>query len=222
VVYETRRIDGAPDGAGKIVAAEFVNKGVAYRAFLWRSPDGTEGYYDDAGRNVRKAFLRSPLGFTRVTSGFSLARFHPFAQAWRAHKGVDFAAPIGTPVHAAGGGKVIVAGQQTGYGNVVMLQHGALYTTVYAHLSRFATGIRQGARVAQGDVIGYVGETGWATGPHLHYEFRVDNVQKNPLTVALPDAQPVPMAQRPAYADAVAPLAEELALSRGIVLAGGE
>jgi murein DD-endopeptidase MepM/ murein hydrolase activator NlpD len=224
VVYETRRVDGVPDGAGKVLAAEFVNNGVSYRAFLWRSTDGAEGYYDEAGRNVRKAFLRSPLGFTRVTSGFSLAplRLHPFLQAWRAHKGVDFAAPIGTPVHAAGAGKVIVAGQQTGYGNVVMLQHGATYTTVYAHLSRFATGIRPGARVAQGDVIGYVGETGWATGPHLHYEFRVDNVQKNPLTVALPDAQPVPASQRSAYAERMAPLAEELALSRGIVLAGGE
>jgi murein DD-endopeptidase MepM/ murein hydrolase activator NlpD len=222
VVYETRRIDGAPDGAGKIVAAEFVNNGVLYRAFLWRAADGSEGYYDEAGRNVRKAFLRSPLGFTRVTSGFSLARFHPFLQAWHAHKGVDFAAPIGTPVHAAGAGKVIVAGQQSGYGNVVMLQHGATYTTVYAHLSRFATGIRQGAHVAQGDVIGYVGETGWATGPHLHYEFRVDNEQKNPLTVALPDAQPVPVTQRAAYAEQTAPLAEELALSKGIVLAGGE
>ena len=138
------------------------------------------------------------------------------------HRGIDIAAPIGTPVHAAGAGKVIVAGQQTGYGNVVMLQHGATYTTVYAHLSRFATGIKQGARVAQGDVIGYVGETGWATGPHLHYEFRVDNVQKNPLTVALPDAQAVPANQRAAYAEGVAPLAEELALSQGIVLAGGE
>ena len=222
VVYETRRIDGAPDGAGKIIAAEFVNNGVPYRAFLWRSPDGNEGYYDEAGRNVRKAFLRSPLGFTRVTSGFSFARFHPFLQAWHAHKGVDFAAPIGTPVHAAGAGKVIVAGQQTGYGNVLMLQHGATYTTVYAHLSRFAAGIRQGARVAQGDVIGYVGETGWATGPHLHYEFRVDNVQKNPLTVALPDAQPVPARERAAYVGQIEPLAEDLALSEGIVLAGGE
>jgi murein DD-endopeptidase MepM/ murein hydrolase activator NlpD len=222
VVYETRRIDGAPDGAGKIIAAEFVNNGVPYRAFLWRSPDGSEGYYDEAGRNVRKAFLRSPLGFTRVTSGFSFARFHPFLQAWHAHKGVDFAAPTGTPVHAAGTGKVIVAGQQTGYGNVVMLQHGAAYTTVYAHLSRFATGIRQGARVAQGDVIGYVGETGWATGPHLHYEFRIDNVQKNPLTVALPDAQPVPARERAAYVGQMAPLAEDLDLSEGIVLAGGE
>jgi murein DD-endopeptidase MepM/ murein hydrolase activator NlpD len=222
IVYETRRIEGTLEGAGRIIAAEFVNSGKAYRAFLWNAPDGGDGYYDEAGRSLRKAFLRSPLGFTRVSSGFSLARFQPFLQAWHAHKGVDFAAPTGTPVHAAGTGKVIVAGEQTGYGNVIMLQHGATYTTVYAHLSRFAPGIRSGAHVAQGEVIGYVGQTGWATGPHLHYEFRVDNVQKNPLTVALPDAQPVPMSERAQYAARVSPLAEELNLSQGIVLAGGE
>src|SRR5262249_2837239 len=140
IVYETRRIDGEPSDGGKIVAAEFVNNGVAYRAFLWRAPDGNEGYYDETGRSRRKAFLRSPLGFTRVTSGFSLARFHPFLQAWHAHKGVDFAAPEGTPIRAAAAGIAIVAGEQTGYGNVIMLQHGASYTTVYAHLSRFAKG----------------------------------------------------------------------------------
>jgi murein DD-endopeptidase MepM/ murein hydrolase activator NlpD len=222
IVYETRRIDGAPCGGGKIVAAEFVNNGVPYRAFLWRAPDGTEGYYDESGRSRRKAFLRSPLGFTRVTSGFSLARFHPFLQAWHAHKGVDFAAPEGTPVHAAGSGIAIVAGEQTGYGNVIMLQHGATYTTVYAHLSRFAKGIKAGAHVARGDVIGYVGQTGWATGPHLHYEFRVDNAQVNPLTVALPDGEPVPADQRSDYAARVTPLAQELELGRDIVLAGGE
>lgn len=222
IVYETRWIDGAPSGGGKIVAAEFVNNGVAYRAFLWRAPDGTEGYYDEAGRSRRKAFLRSPLGFTRVTSGYSLARFHPFLQAWHAHKGVDFAAPEGTPIHAAAGGIAVVAGEQTGYGNVIMLQHGASYTTVYAHLSGFGKGIKPGAHVAQGDVIGYVGQTGWATGPHLHYEFRVDNVQMNPLTVALPDGVPVPADQRADYAAHVTPLAEELELGRGVVLAGGE
>lgn len=222
VVYETRRIDGAPAAGGKIVAAEFVNNGAVYRAFLWRSPDGTDGYYDEAGRSRRKAFLRSPLGFTRVTSGFALARFHPFLQAWRAHKGVDFAAPEGTPIHAAAAGVAIVAGDQTGYGNVIMLQHGASYTTVYAHLSRFAKGIRAGAHVGQGEVIGYVGQTGWATGPHLHYEFRVDNAQMNPLTVALPDGAPVAVDQRTDYAARVMPLAAELELGRGIVLAGGE
>jgi len=222
VLYETRRIDGESIGAGRIIAAEFVSKGVAHRAFLWRSADGGDGYYAEDGRSIRKAFLRSPVAFTRVTSGFSLARLHPFLQTWRAHKGVDFAAPTGTPVRAAGSGRVIVAGIQGGYGNVVMLQHGGSYSTVYAHLSRFAAGIKPGVRVDQGEVIGYVGQTGWATGPHLHYEFRVDNVQKNPLTIALPSAQPVPDAQRAKYLAQVAPLADELALGSGIVLAGGE
>jgi murein DD-endopeptidase MepM/ murein hydrolase activator NlpD len=222
VVYEMRRIDGEATGAGRIVAAEFVNKGVSYRAFLWRAPDGTEGYYGEDGRSLKKAFLRSPVAFTRVTSGFSLARFHPFLQAWRAHKGVDFAAPSGTPVLAAGAGKVAFAGKQGGYGNVVMLQHGGAYSTVYAHLSRFAPGMKPGARVSQSDTVGYVGMTGWATGPHLHYEFRVDNVQKNPLTIALPNAQPVPAGQKAAFQVQVARLADELALGRGVVLAGGE
>ena len=222
VVYEMRRIDGEAAGAGRIVAAEFVNKGVSYRAFLWRAPDGTEDYYGEDGRSLKKAFLRSPVEFTRVTSGFSLARFHPFLQTWRAHKGVDFAAPGGTPVHAAGAGKVVFAGQQGGYGNVVMLQHGGAYSTVYAHLSRFAAGIKPGARVSQGNVVGYVGMTGWATGPHLHYEFRVDNVQKDPLMIALPNAQPVPAGQKAAFQAQAGLFADELVLGRGVILAGGE
>ena len=143
-------------------------------------------------------------------------------QAWRAHKGVDFAAPEGTPVRASGDGKVALAGQQGGYGNVIMLQHNGVYSTVYAHLSRFAKGLKAGARVAQGDVIGYVGQTGWATGPHLHYEFRANDQQRDPLTMALPNAQPIPAEQKAAYLDHVAPLAVELAFGRGITLAGGE
>jgi len=222
VVYETRRIDGEAVGGGRIVAAEFVNKGVVYRAFLWRAPDGTESYYGAEGKSLKKAFLRSPLSFTRLTSGFSLARFHPFLQTWRAHKGVDFAALSGTPVRAAGAGKVIFAGQQGGYGNVAMLQHGGAYSTVYAHLSRFAPGLKRGAHVSQGEVIGYVGMTGWATGPHLHYEFRVDNVQKDPLALALPNAQPISPAEKDAYAALVAALAGQLALGRCVVLAAGE
>jgi murein DD-endopeptidase MepM/ murein hydrolase activator NlpD len=222
VLYEVRRVDGEPAGAGRIIAAEFVNKGIAYRAFLWRSPDGTESYYGEDGRSLKTAFLRSPVAFTRITSGFSLARFHPFLQTWRAHKGVDFAAPSGTPVHAAASGKVTVAGWQGGYGKVVMLQHAGPYSTVYGHLSRFAPGVKPGSHVSQGDVIGFVGMTGWATGPHLHYEFRVDNVQVNPLTIALPNARPVGAEQAVAYRAQIAPLAEELALGRGVVLAGGE
>ena len=222
VVYEMRDVDGHPTGTGKVLAVEFVNKGRAMRAFLWRGADGSEGYYAEDGKSLRKAFLRSPLEFTRVTSGFSQARMHPFMQIWRAHKGVDFAAPSGTPVRAAGDGKVSVAGRQGGYGNVVMLQHAGAYSTVYAHLSRFASGIKPGAQVAQGELIGYVGQTGWATGPHLHYEFRVSNDQRDPLTIALPNAQPIPAIDHATFVESVAPLASQLSLARGAMLAGAD
>lgn len=222
VVYEMRDIDGAPAGAGKLVAAEFVNKGITFRAFLWRGADGSEAYYTQDGKNLRKAFLRSPVAFTRITSGFSLARFHPFLLTWRAHKGVDFAAPTGTPVHAAGDGKVVFEGRQNGYGNVVILQHAGSNSTVYAHLSRFAAAMKVGTRVAQGTVIGYVGQTGWATGPHLHYEFRVNNAQRNPMTIALPDAPSLAAADRPAYLAGIAPLAEALAFGHVVTIAAGE
>jgi murein DD-endopeptidase MepM/ murein hydrolase activator NlpD len=222
VLYEMRDIGGQPSGAGRIVAAEFVNKGRAYRAFSWQGQDASEGYYTEDGKSLRKAFMRSPLAFTRITSGFSLARFHPFLQTWRAHKGVDFAAPTGTPVHATGDGKVASAGQQNGYGNAVVLQHGSAYSTVYAHLSRFATGMKPGVRVAQGDLIGYVGQTGWATGPHLHYEFRVNNEQRDPMTIALPTAQPLTAAALHAYLERVTALSAQLALGHGVTLAGAE
>jgi murein DD-endopeptidase MepM/ murein hydrolase activator NlpD len=222
VVYEMREIDGQPSGAGRIVAAEFLNKGNIYRAFSWQGSDGSEAYYAEDGKSLRKAFMRSPLSFTRITSGFSMARFHPFLQTWRAHKGVDFAAPSGTPIHATGDGKVASAGRQNGYGNAVVLQHGGAYSTVYAHLSRFASGIKPGARVAQGDVIGYVGQTGWATGPHLHYEFRVNNEQRNPMTIALPTAQPLPAAALGDYRERVSVLSAQLMLGHGVTLAGAE
>jgi len=222
VVYEMCDVDGHASGAGKVVAAEFVSKGRSYRAFLWRDSDGAATYYTEDGKSARKAFLRSPLEFTRVTSGYSLARLHPFMQTWRAHKGVDFAAPTGTPVHASGDGKVQFAGQQNGYGNVVMLQHAGAYSTVYAHLSRFGAGIRPGVPVGQGELIGYVGQTGWATGPHLHYEFRVGNDQRDPMTIALPNAQPIAAGDRAAFFDRVAPLAAQLSLGRGVMLAGAD
>jgi murein DD-endopeptidase MepM/ murein hydrolase activator NlpD len=222
VVYETRELDAHSFGTGRVLAAEFVNKGLVHRAFLWRAVDGSEGYYAEDGKSLRRAFLRSPVAFSRVTSGFSLARFHPFLHTWRAHKGVDFAAPAGTPVHAAGDGQVVLAGTQNGYGNVVILRHAGAYSTVYGHLSRFAAGVRKGAQVAQGDVIGYVGQTGWATGPHLHYEFRVNDVERNPLTIALPNAQPIPASDRAAYLERSAPLAAQLALGRNTMLAGAD
>ena len=215
VVYEMRVVDGEPAGPGRIVAAEFVNRGKTYRAYLFRDADGSENYYTADGAAMRRAFLRSPMEFSRITSGFSNARFHPILHTWRAHRGVDYAAPTGTPVRATGNGKVTFAGQQGGYGNVVMLEHQGAFSTVYAHLSRVAPRVRNGARVTQGEVIGYVGQTGWATGPHLHYEFRMAGVQRNPLTLAaLPGGDPLPAARRPAFVARIEPATAQLALAR--------
>lgn len=212
VLYETRYVDGEPAGTGRILAAEFESGGTTLRAFLWRAPDGSEGYYNADGRNSRNAFLRSPMEFSRVTSGFTLARLNPVLHTMRAHKGTDFAAPIGTPVRATADGVVTFEGEQTGYGNVIILKHDGRYSTVYAHLSRFSAELRNGERVRQGDTIGFVGQTGWATGPHLHYELRVDGEARDPLTVALPMATPVADQDRAAFAAAIAPLAGELAV----------
>ena len=214
VVYETLWVDGEPAGAGRILAAEFENRGKVLHAYRWVAPDGSEGYYGPDGNNARKGFLRSPMAFSRVTSGFSLARKHPIFATWRAHKGVDFGAPTGTPIRATASGVVAFAGVQGGYGKAVVLRHDGAVTTLYGHMSRFASGLKAGTRVSQGDVIGYVGQTGWATGPHVHYEFRVGDVARNPQTVALPAAEPVPPAQRAAFAAAIAPATEMLAAVR--------
>ena len=212
VLYETRYVDGEPAGTGRVLAAEFENGGVAFRAFLWRAPDGSEGYYNEQGRNSRNAFLRSPMEFSRVTSGFTSARFDPILHLMRAHNGIDFAAPVGTPVRATADGEVTFAGQQTGYGDVVMVQaRRPLFHRLCAFVAIRAD-VRNGARVHQGETIGYVGQTGWATGPHLHYELRVDGEPRDPMTVALPMATPVTDAERPAFAAAIAPLASELAV----------
>ena len=216
VLYETRYVDGEPSGTGRIVAAEFVIRGIAYHAFLWRAPDGDEGYYDETGRSSRKSFLRSPMEFSRITSGFTQARLHPVLHTMRAHKGTDFAAPEGTPVRATADGVVMVAGEQNGYGNVVILQHDNTYSTVYAHLSRFAPAVRGGTHVRQGDTIGYVGQTGWATGPHLHYELRIDGEPRDALTVALPLASPVSDDERAAFVAQIEPLEGELAVVRAL------
>ena len=225
VVYEMRYVDGEAIGAGRIIAAQFENRGRPLRAFLWRSDDGSENYYSDEGSPLRKAFLRSPVELSRVTSGFTMARFHPILQTWRAHKGVDYSAPMGTPVRATADARVSFAGTQNGYGNVIELQHRGAFSTLYAHLSRLAPQMTQGARVMQGDVIGYVGQTGWATGPHLHYEFRVSGEQRNPLTVALPNGEALPSTQRTAFAQTIMPAWAQLTLAReiaGTLVAGGE
>lgn len=186
VVYEMAYSNGALVNTGHIQAAEFVNQGKNYRAVHFQGD-----YYTPEGKSVRKAFLRSPIEFSRVSSGFTKSRFHPVLNKWRAHRGVDFAAPIGTKVKATSDGVISSFGRQNGYGNFVTISHQGRFTTVYGHLSRFAKGLRRGQRVAQGDVIGYVGMTGLTSGPHLHYEFRIDGQQRDPLRVALPDAKPV-------------------------------
>ena len=194
VIYESVNYLGRPVRSGRILAAEFVNGGKAYRAAWFADPAGGEnssGYYTAEGKNIRKAFLRSPLEFSRITSGFTAARFHPVLQKWRAHKGIDYGAPVGTRVKATGNGVVDYVGVQGGYGKVVVLRHQGRYTTLYGHLSGFAPGLRKGSRVSQGDVIGMVGATGLASGPHLHYEFRVSDVHQNPLAMALPSAPPL-------------------------------
>jgi murein DD-endopeptidase MepM/ murein hydrolase activator NlpD len=204
VVYELHHLAGRPVRAGKVLAAEFVSRGKAFRAIHFRN-----GYYAPDGNNLRKAFLRSPLEFSRVSSGFGL-RMHPIAKSWRAHQGIDYAAPTGTRVRAVGEAVVDYAGPRGGYGNVVILRHHGQYTTVYAHLSRIA--VRRGARIGQNDTIGFVGQTGWATGPHLHYEFRVGGQARNPFAIAMPAALPVPAQDLPAFRAHAAPLIARLEL----------
>ena len=198
---------------GPILAASFTNAGRLYKAVRYIDPEGSAHYYTPDGRSMHKAFLRAPLEFTRVSSGFNSARKHPILNLIRAHKGVDYAAPTGTPVKAAGDGRVAWAGPKGGYGNVVIIEHSRSITTVYGHLSRFAKGTRVGQHVSQGTVIAYVGMTGLATGPHLHYEYRVNGVFKNPQTVSLPDAQPIDSSWRADFEARTAPLLASLEVS---------
>jgi murein DD-endopeptidase MepM/ murein hydrolase activator NlpD len=219
VVYEVSYHNGEPVKSGRVFAAEFVNQGVAYQAVYFEATDGRGGYYSFDGSNLRKAFLRSPLEFSRITSGFSLARYHPILQAWRAHRGVDYGAPSGTRVKATSDGTVAFIGKQGGYGNLVVLQHLGKYSTYYGHLSGFAKGLRKGMHVRQGDVIAFVGMTGLATGPHLHYEFHVNGIQQNPLKVVMPEAPPITAQLRPAFEHATQPLAKRLVLLRATNIA---
>ncbi|MCR4305060.1 MAG: M23 family metallopeptidase [Gallionella sp.] len=199
VVYEMTYSNGALLRTGRIKAAEFINQGRTYRAIYFQNDEQHGDYYTPEGKSVHKAFLRSPIAFSRISSGFSNSRFHPILNKWRSHRGTDFAAPTGTGVKATADGVITLVDSQNSYGNVVTINHQDRYTTVYGHLSRFAKGLRRGQRVAQGDVIGYVGSTGLATGPHLHYEFRVNGQQKNPMRVALPDASPINAEYLPAF-----------------------
>jgi len=211
VIYEATDYLGQPIRTLHILAAEFVNDGKTYRAFWHEGSQGKGGYYDEAGKSIKKAFLRSPLEFSRITSGFTNARYHPILREMRAHHGIDYGAPIGTRVKVTGDGVIDYSGAKGGYGNVIIVRHSGDKTTVYGHLSGFATGIRKGTRVSQGDVIGYVGATGLATGPHLHYEFRVAGIHRNPLTIALPTAEPLAHSQLATFHTKVETLMAQLA-----------
>lgn len=193
VIYEQKYRDGEYIGDGRILAADFVNDGTTHRALYYESADGTiADYFTPDGRSMRRQFLRAPLDFTRISSNFDPKRRHPILNMIRAHKGVDYAAPTGTIIKAAGDGRVSFVGTQGGYGRVVIIEHGGGISTLYGHMSRFARSLHSGDRVKQGSTIGYVGSSGAATGPHLHYEYRVNGLHKNPRTVPLPDAAPIP------------------------------
>jgi murein DD-endopeptidase MepM/ murein hydrolase activator NlpD len=195
VIYDDVYRDGQRYGHGDIIAAEFVNQGKRYTAYRFKKANGEFGWFSEDGRPIEKSFLRIPVDFTRISSKFTTARMHPILGRMRAHKGVDYAAPSGTPIHAAGDGVIKYHGWERGYGNFVVVQHSKTISTAYGHMSRFVKGQHVGEHVRQGEVIGYVGMTGLATGPHLHYEFRVNGVQRNPQTVTLPQPQPLPAAQ---------------------------
>ncbi|RDH83126.1 MAG: peptidase M23 [endosymbiont of Galathealinum brachiosum] len=197
VIYEERFKNGNKIKDGNILAAEFINQGKVFRALRYTDPvTNFTGYYSPNGHSLRKAFLRSPVKFSRISSRFTTKRYHPILHKFRSHKGVDYAAGRGTPIRASGDGKIIYKGKKGGYGRTVIIKHGSRYTTLYAHMNSYNRKIRSGGRVKQGQVIGYVGSSGLASGPHLHYEFRVNGVHRNPLTVKFPSTKPIPKRYR--------------------------
>ena len=214
VLFEEQTIDGKKIGRGNILSAEFVNKGKVFKAIRYTDSSGHTDYYSEKGLSMRKAFLRTPVDFSRISSRFSSGRKHPVLNRIRAHKGVDYAASRGTPIKAVGKGKVIFKGTKGGYGRVIILQHGSKYTTLYAHMKSYNKKIKHGKRVTQGQIIGYVGSSGLATGPHLHYEFRVNGVHRNPLTVPLPSAAPIAKKYRSDFRSTADTLISQLKLRK--------
>jgi len=213
VVYETFWLNGEFVRAGRILAAEFTNAGTTHQSVWYSESNNPQGggYYGFDGKSLKKAFLKSPLEFSRISSGFAM-RVHPISGQWKQHKGVDFAAPTGTPIRAAADGTIDFAGMHGGYGNMVVLKHWDKYSTAYAHMSRFADGVRRGSRVAQGQIIGFVGSTGWSTGPHLHYEFRVNDEPRDPLSIHIPNAQALTGSQLQRFRANAQEMAHRLAL----------
>jgi murein DD-endopeptidase MepM/ murein hydrolase activator NlpD len=212
VVYETYWLDGEMVKTGRILAGEFINRGVAFQSVWYEDPITKQGgYYSLDGKALKKAFLKSPVAFNRISSGFSM-RVHPVFGTWKQHKGVDMAAPMGTPIKASGDGTVDFVGVSNGYGNMVVLKHWANYSTAYGHMSRFASSLRRGQKVAQGDVIGYVGTTGWATGPHLHYEFRIGGQATDPMKLKNLAQQPLNTGEMARFRTAAADMSHRFSL----------
>ncbi|CAE6501783.1 MAG TPA: peptidase M23 [Nitrosomonas nitrosa] len=222
VVYETFHDDERNTHRSRVLAVEFINKGKSYRAVYFQAPGEEGDYYTPTGESLRKPFLRAPLEFSRISSGFSNARFHPILKQWRAHRGIDYAAPKGTPVMATADGVVEYSGWQNGYGNLVILKHHGEYSTAYGHLSGFKKGLRKAGRVKQGDVIGYVGATGMATGPHLHYELRINGVQRDPSKIIMPAAAPISKKNRTAFHRETKELVARLDLMRNTNFASAQ
>lgn len=213
VVYETFWQNGEFVNTGRVLAGEFSSGGKLFQSVWFDEAGSAGGYYSFDGKSLKKAFLKSPLEFTRVSSGFSM-RVHPISGQWKRHTGVDFAAVTGTPIRATSDGVVDSVGPHGGYGNLVVVKHGANYSTAYAHMSRFASGIRKGSKVSQGEVIGYVGTTGWSTGPHLHYEFRVNNEPRDPSSISVPAAAPLAANDLPRFKTVASDMAHRFALLR--------
>lgn len=213
VVYETFWQNGEFVNTGRVLAGEFSNAGKLYQSVWFDESAGTGGYYSFDGKSLKRAFLKSPLEFTRVSSGFAM-RVHPISGQWKRHTGVDFAAVTGTPIRATSDGVIDHMGPSGGYGNMVIVKHWSNYTTAYAHMSRFASGLRKGSKVSQGEVIGYVGTTGWSTGPHLHYEFRVGKEPRDPSSVSVAAAAPLSPSDAPRFKNVAADMSHRFALLR--------
>ncbi|MHB2062715.1 peptidoglycan DD-metalloendopeptidase family protein [Pseudomonas sp. SC3(2021)] len=222
VIYEQKVVNGKAVGTGPILSARFTNRGKTYTAVRYTNKQGNSSYYTADGNSMRKAFIRTPVDFARISSKFSMGRKHPILNKIRAHKGVDYAAPRGTPIKAAGDGKVLLAGRRGGYGNTVIIQHGNTYRTLYGHMQGFAKGVKTGGTVKQGQVIGYIGTTGLSTGPHLHYEFQVNGVHVDPLGQKLPMADPIAKSERARFLAQSQPLMARMDQEKATMLASSK
>jgi murein DD-endopeptidase MepM/ murein hydrolase activator NlpD len=222
VIYEQKVVNGKTVGTGNILSARFTNRGKTYTAVRYTSKQGNTNYYTADGNSMRKAFIRTPVEFARISSLFSAGRKHPILNKIRAHQGIDYAAPRGTPIKATGDGKVILAGRRGGYGNTVIIQHGETYRTLYGHMQGFAKGIQAGTNVKQGQVIGYIGTTGLSTGPHVHYEFQVNGVHVDPLGQKLPMADPIAKSEKQRFMQESQPLMARMDQEKATMLASSK